>query len=159
MRLSVHRLLVSRTLLLMFLLPLGGSSAQAVASPAFSHGKLFSSCGPVDQPLVILRVTTRNISCHTKHFVPYIGLTTGKQVSTPMTIIIGGDIGKTGLGDSAQRCLTDNGGCDAAVSGTIVFELAAADAIVGHYDLRLKNGDVVSGPFKATWCHERHMCW
>ena len=63
-----------------------------------------------------------------------------------MTIIIGADIGKTGFGDSAQRCLTDNGGCDAAVSGTIVFERAAADAIVGHYDLRLKSGDAVSGP-------------
>jgi hypothetical protein len=76
-----------------------------------------------------------------------------------MTIIVGADIGKTGLGDSAQRRLTDNGGCDAAVSGTIVFERAATDAIVGHYDLRLKSGDAVSGPFKAIRGHERHMCW
>ena len=76
-----------------------------------------------------------------------------------MTIIIGADIGKTGFGDSAQGCLTDNGGCDAAVSGTIVFERAAADAIVGPYDLRLNSGDAVSGPFKAIWCHERPMCW
>ena len=76
-----------------------------------------------------------------------------------MTIIIVADIGTTGFGDSAQRFLTDNGGCEGAGSGTIVFERAAADAIVGHYDLRLKSGDAVSGPFKAIWGHERHMCW
>jgi hypothetical protein len=154
------RLLVSRAVLLMFLLvPLGGLSGQAVASPAFSHGKLFNSCGPVDQPLVILRLTTRSIGCHAKHFAPYIGLTTDKQLSTPMTITVGADVGKARFGDSAQRCLTDDTGCDAAVSGTIVFERVAADGIVGHYDLRLKSGDVVTGAFKAIWCHERHMCW
>ena len=76
-----------------------------------------------------------------------------------MTIIIGADIGKTGFGDRAQRCLTDNGGCDAAVSGTMVFERAAADAIVGHYRLETQEWRRGQWTFKAIWCHERHMCW
>jgi hypothetical protein len=25
--------------------------------------------------------------------------------------------------------------------------------------LRLKSGEVVSGPLKAIWCHEHPMCW
>jgi hypothetical protein len=25
--------------------------------------------------------------------------------------------------------------------------------------LRLKSGEVVSGPLKAIWCHEHHRCW
>jgi hypothetical protein len=60
-----------------------------------------------------------------------------------MTIIVGADIGKTGFGDSAQRCLTDNGGCDVAVSGTIVFRAGRHGC--NRWPLRLETQEWRSG--------------
>ncbi len=159
MRFSGHRLLMlTRPLLLMFLFVLLSQlSGDAVPHAVFPHGRLFNSCGPVDQPIVLLRLTTRRVACHAKHYSPYIAVTIGEQLAIPTTVTLGTNTRQPNFTDVAQRCSTD--ACDPVVSGTIAFEKVARDGIVGHYDLKLKSGEVISGGFVATWCHEHVVCW
>jgi hypothetical protein len=145
-----------RALLLIFLfVPLNGLSGDTIAAPVFSYGKLSNSCGPVDQPTTFLRLTTRRVSCNAKLDAPYIGVQISHRLTVPATITIHEPTRET-YTDNANRCLID-GKCEQAISGTVVFE-RARDGIIGHYDLKFKDGDAL-GTFHVEWCHQHVTCW
>src|SRR5882672_4611766 len=119
-----------RAVLVIFLFfPPSVLSGDTAAAPVFSYGKLSNSCGPVDKPIVLLRLTTRRVSCNAKLDAPDIAVQISHLLVVPTTVTVHEPTREAPYGDSANRCLI-NSACDQAISGTVVLE-RARNGIIG----------------------------
>ena len=128
--------------------PLGGAPPAA----AYSYGTMVNSCGPTDQVVMILVLTTRFLACNQQPTEPYISLMMDPDFTFPKTITF--PVGNRN-GD-ARRCA---GSCEPVASGAIVLDQAVKKAIAGHYDLTFKEGDSAAGSFQIRRCSQKIVCW
>lgn len=119
---------------------------------AYSYGTMVNSCGPADQPVQILVLTSRPLTCNQKPTEPYISLMMGRVFAYPKTVTFPTE---NPNGD-ARRCA---GSCEPVVSGTIVLDRTAKKGIAGHYELKFKEGDRATGTFQVRQCMQRIVCW
>jgi hypothetical protein len=129
-----------------------GSPGGAPPAAAYTYGTMVNSCGPTDQVVVILVLTTRSLGCNQQPREPYISLMMDPGFTFPKTITFPV---RNRNGD-ARRCA---GSCEPVASGTIVLDQAVKKGIAGHYELTFKEGDSAAGLFQIKRCSQRIVCW
>jgi hypothetical protein len=129
------------------------SSGGPLPAAAYSYGTIVNSCGPSDQVVVILTLTTRSLGCNQQPAEPYVSLMMDPGFAFPKTITFPV---RNRNGD-ARRC--GAGSCESVASGTIVLDQAVKKGIAGRYDLIFKEGDSAAGSFQIRRCSKRIVCW
>lgn len=129
-----------------------GSSEGPAPAAAYSYGSVVNSCGPTDQEVMILVLSTRPLACNQQPTEPYISLMMDPGFAFPRLITFPV---KNRNGD-ARRCA---GSCEPVASGTIVLEQAVKKGIAGRYELTFKEGDSAAGSFQIKRCSQRIVCW
>jgi hypothetical protein len=130
-----------------------GPSGGAPPAAAYSYGTMVNSCGPTDQVVMILVLTTRSLGCNQQPTEPYISLMMDPGFTFPKTITFPV---RNRNGD-ARRCA--GGTCEPVASGTIVLDQAVKKTIAGHYELTFKEGDSAAGSFQIRRCSQKIVCW
>jgi hypothetical protein len=103
-----------------------GLSGGEPPAAAYSYGSMVNSCGPTDQAVMILVLTTRSLGCNQQPSEPYISLMIDPGFSFPKTITFP----MRNRNGDARRCA---GSCEPVASGTIVLDQAVKKGIAGHY--------------------------
>lgn len=127
--------------------PFGQSVAGAPKGSLYPYGAIENTCGPTDQPMLMLTLTSVPPRNHQSLPTPYISvaLDVAPVIPKPLTF-------------PAPRKLLDAvhcaASCDAITSGTIVIERFDQKGASGHYDLTFKDGSEAVGTFQVKWRHE-----
>ncbi len=140
--------------LLIFALVLG-ASAQA-ASPTYSTGSIQASCAPWDGPAVAMTVATKPFVPKHASEPPYLNINIWKDLPhyDGQTI----ELTSTSSAGSASRCLKESQ-CELATSAEIrIDHFKTGSGATGHYELRFKSGETLSGNFDLTWVDTRMIC-
>jgi hypothetical protein len=130
-----------------------GSLGGAPPAATYPYGTMVNSCGPTDQAVMLLVLSTRSLGCNQQPTEPYVSLMMDPGFTFPKTITFPV---KNRNGD-ARRCA--GGTCEPVASGTIVLDQAVKKGIAGHYDLTFKEGDSAAGSFQIRQCSQKIVCW
>jgi hypothetical protein len=154
MRFSVRVSLLPAWLLLLLLIPVSRLSGEATNATIVLQGKMFYTCGTVDELQVAIRLAERKTSCRAKQPYPSIEIRLRAPLTVPRTIAIqeepNSDI-------YVSRCPHSTAQCETPVSGSIALERSTPSGLTGHYEFTFKNGQTSSGTFQAQWCHQRGL--
>ena len=143
---------IARFLEMVLILSASNGSSGTAAAAGYSYGTMVNSCGPVDQPVMILVLATRSLACNQQPTEPYISLMMDPDIAFPKTIVFP----VKNRNCDARRCV---GSCEPVVSGTIVLDQAVKKGIAGHYELTIKEGDSAAGSFQIRRCSQKIVCW
>src|ERR1700693_1746147 len=117
------------------------SATQADQVSAYPNGAIEQTCGPTDQPMLLLTLTSVPPRKHKQFSAPYIRVLLDVAPAIPRTLIFPAN-------DSilnAQRCAVK---CEAVQSGKIVIERLDRHRGMGQYDLHFTDGTEEGGTFK-----------
>ena len=116
----------------------------------FSYGLIQPSCAPNDAGAVEITLSRAPISPKNAPTAPYVYINIWKDLSLHEGQVVKFD-SRNG-GGSASRCLKEGRPCDAATSAEVhIDKIKRGTAVTGHYELRFKNGETLSGAFEGTW--------
>lgn len=143
--------------LLIFALALAACASAQAANSTYSTGSIKASCAPWDGAAIAMTIGSK--PAQPKHAVepPYLNINIWKDLPLHDGQTI--RLGSTSQAGSAIRCARDGSACEVATSTVIrIDRFRRGSGATGHYELRFKNGDNLSGSFDLTWVDVRMIC-
>ena len=143
-------LLASPVLLLVLHSAFAQSSADTLH---YAYGAIENTCGPTDQPILRLTLTSVPQQKHKPLPTPFIGVMLDVGPVIPKTLAFPAQSKIL----NANRCAAT---CESVRSGSIVIERLDKKGASGHYDLTFNDGTEASGMFETKWRREgKVVCW
>jgi hypothetical protein len=119
---------------------------------SYTYATIANTCGPVDNPELVLILTEQPRTCEEKTPSRFISLYLDGW-SIPRTVNLPT---KNGDGSYRYEKKSDNSIVnEPALSGTVTIDDSARK---GHYDLKFRDGDVEKGDFRLRKCIRRIYC-
>src|SRR5271157_4998545 len=117
--------------------------------PIFLFGRLWEDCGPTDEMLSGMTLTTVEVKCSNGTAAPeipyvkvqFFEIGSAESKSAPVTVLWSNRKGTA----IASRCLTAHSACDKAIGGRL--DLSRPRPTLPSYELKFADGSVESGTF------------
>jgi len=123
------------------------SSAVANKTSRYAYGQIENTCGPTDQSMLLLTLTSLPPKKHEQPATPRVSVMLDVGPVLPKTLVFPARNKIL----NAVRCAPN---CEPVSSGTIVIESLDRKGASGHYDLKFSDGTEDSGTFQVKWSHE-----